>query len=84
MRLRDSGFTAVRVPAARHPCLSVINRAVAQLSENIYAAPAVDGAWWLWWSWAERIGPLDDIEPVAAKITHVLSPRNNPPADSRW
>jgi hypothetical protein len=52
----------------------VRNRAVSQLSDEVYAAPAEDGAWWLWWSWADQLAPIDEIESAAFKIAYVLTP----------
>jgi hypothetical protein len=52
----------------------VRNRAVLQLSDAVYAAPAEDGAWWLWWSWADQLAPIDEVESAAFKIAYVLTP----------
>jgi hypothetical protein len=52
----------------------VQNRLVSQLSEAVYAAPDGEGAWWLWWSWADQLAPIDDVDAVAVKIAHVLTP----------
>jgi len=52
----------------------VENRSVARLSEAVYAAPAEDGSWWLWWSWADQLAPIDDIDAAAFKIAYVLTP----------
>jgi hypothetical protein len=48
--------------------------AAAKLSETIYAAPAAAGSWWFWWSWADRIAPIGDVETAAFKIAYVLTP----------
>ncbi len=52
----------------------VENRSVPRLSEAVYAAPAEDGSWWLWWSWADQLAPIDDVDAAAFKIAYVLTP----------
>jgi len=52
--------------------LTVVNKAASQLSDNVYAAPAGDGSWWFWWSWAERLSPIKDVAVAAHAITRVL------------
>jgi hypothetical protein len=54
--------------------LRVENRSVPQLSETVYAALAEDGSWWLWWSWADRFAPIEDVDAAAFKIAYVLTP----------
>jgi hypothetical protein len=54
--------------------MAVQNRSISHLSDSVYAAPAEDGAWWLWWSWADRLAPIDEIESAAFKIAYVLTP----------
>jgi hypothetical protein len=57
-----------------HPCVRVTNTQVARMSEDVYAAPGRDGQWAFFWSWADKIGPIDDIEGAAVAIAYVLSP----------
>jgi len=52
----------------------VQNRTVFRLSDAVCAAPDGDGTWWLWWSWADKIVPIDDVEAAAFKIAYVLTP----------
>lgn len=54
--------------------LRVENQSVPQLSEAVYAAPAEDGSWWLWWSWADRLAPIEDVDAAAFMIAYVLTP----------
>jgi hypothetical protein len=61
-----------------HPCVRVTNTHLARMSEDVYAAPGGDGRWSFWWSWADRIGPIDDIETAALTIAYVLSPNPGP------
>ncbi len=72
--LAGRGFTAHVIQAGTRACISVANRSVPQLSEIVYTAPAHDGAWWFWWSWAERIAPVNEVETAAFKIAYVLTP----------
>jgi hypothetical protein len=67
------GFATTLVTGGGHPSLTVVHRLATHLSESIYAAPAKDNSWWLWWSWAERIAPVGETGTAAAKITHVLT-----------
>ena len=68
------GFSAQVLANGNELRLLVQNRAVSQLSDAVYAAPAEDGAWWLWWSWADQLAPIDEIESAAFKIAYVLTP----------
>jgi hypothetical protein len=72
--LAGRGFAAHLTQAGKHPCISVASRSVPQLSETVYAAPAPDGGWWFWWSWADRIAPVSEVESAAFKIAYVLTP----------
>jgi hypothetical protein len=71
--LRDRGF-AVRltIPQGGPPSLHVVNPHASALAENILAE-ATAGAWWFWWSWAERIAPADDPTEAADRVTRVLA-----------
>jgi hypothetical protein len=58
------------------PSLHVVNPAVSVLAEDVYAGRGQDGAWWFWWSWAERIASGEDLEGAAALIKQVLAARD--------
>ncbi|SRR5216683_7655670 len=74
--LGGRGFVTRIFDGGRHPGVSVINPKATQLCENVYAAPAGDGSVWFWWSWAERLAPIDDVDGAAVKIAHVLTPQD--------
>lgn len=61
-------------PTGRLPSLYVQNPepGAAMLCEHIFASPGQDGAWWYWWSWADKIAPAADPRAAAAAITRVL------------
>ena len=63
----------VMAPPGRVPSLYVVNPAARALEENVYAGRCSDGMYWFWWSWAERIAIVDDIDQAATTITRVLS-----------
>ena len=63
----------LQAPGGRVPSLHVVNPAASMLAENIFAACGRDGAWWFWWSWAERIAVAGDAEAAASRITQVLA-----------
>jgi hypothetical protein len=63
----------VMAPPGRVPSLYVVNPAARALEENVYAGLCSDGMCWFWWSWAERIAIVDDIDQAAATIVRVLS-----------
>ena len=71
--LRARGL-AVRlaIPQGGPPSLHVVNPRASALAENILAE-AVGGAWWFWWSWAERIAPADDPVDAAGRVVRVLA-----------
>jgi hypothetical protein len=75
--LHGRGFTVQVMRESEYPCVSVVNAAVPQLSENVYAARGPDGPWWFWWSWADQIAPVSDVETAAFKIAYVLTPHAN-------
>lgn len=72
--LDERGFAARVLATGGKLRVWVGNRLVPQLSEVVYAAPAGDGSWWLWWSWADQIAPIDDVAAAAVKIAYVLTP----------
>lgn len=65
--------TQLLTPPGRLPSLHVVNPAACALTEDVYAGRSRDGAWWYWWSWAERITSSEDVEGAAALIEHVLA-----------
>jgi hypothetical protein len=80
-RLRDlatnlghRGFSARMLAADDKLRLWVQHRSISRLSDTVYAAPAEDGSWWLWWSWADQLAPIDDVDEAAVKIAYVLTP----------
>lgn len=75
--LEAQGFAAQVASTGGYTGVRVTHRAVSQLSETIYAAPAGDGTWWFWWSWADQIAPISDIQTAAFKIAYVLTPHAN-------
>ena len=74
--LDKRGFGARVLATSGRLRVWVENRSVPQLSETVYAAPAEDGSWWLWWSWADRLAPIDDVDTAAFKIAYVLTPHD--------
>jgi hypothetical protein len=60
-------------PPGRKPSLYVTNPGARALEENVVAACGEDGIHWFWWSWAERISPVDDLDQAATTITRVLA-----------
>jgi hypothetical protein len=72
--LARRGFRAHLISNGQVPGVRVVNPAVSQLSEDVWAAPAEDASWWFWWSWAERITGIEDVDAAAFKIAHVLTP----------
>jgi hypothetical protein len=69
-----TSVTGAGIHHHHHPCVRVTNTHIARMSEDIYAAPDSRGRWAFWWSWADPIGPIGDIQQAALAITHVLSP----------
>jgi hypothetical protein len=54
--------------------LWVQHRVISRLYDTVYAAPAEDGSWWLWWSWADQLAPINDVDEAAVKIAYILTP----------
>ncbi|MFJ2034349.1 hypothetical protein [Streptosporangium sp. NPDC087985] len=78
-RLQVVGFQARVCSAPRRDVASmrVINPEVTSLTEIVYAAQEA-GQWHFWWSWAEKIAPVDEIDAVTKRIAHVLTPAGRP------
>jgi hypothetical protein len=73
-RLATDGWQVrLHAPPDRRPMLHVANPAVAFLSDLVTAGQGKDGQWWVWWSWAERISPAEDLDQAAANIGRVLA-----------
>jgi hypothetical protein len=51
----------------------VISTTVPTLSEVIFATQREEN-WWFWWSWAERIAPVDDMPTAVTRIRDMLTP----------
>jgi hypothetical protein len=66
------GFTAELGGRARQPSLRAANPDTPQLTERVLCERSGDGSWCYWWPWRQPIGPVDDVELVAGKITAVL------------
>jgi hypothetical protein len=62
-------------PPSRKPTLYVTNPGARALEENVYVDCGQDGMHWFWWSWAERISIVDDLDLAASTITRVLASR---------
>ena len=74
VELDRRGFSARVLVTGEKLRMWVQNRTFSQVSDAVYAAPAEDGSWWLWWSWADQLAPIDDVESAAFKIAYVLTP----------
>jgi hypothetical protein len=66
--------TALVAERGRIPCLTISSRHTA-LTEDIRADSDLFG-----WSWAEPLGPMDDLPGAARKITNVLGTARQPSA----
>jgi hypothetical protein len=70
--LRRRGMTADLVIApGRIPRLEIVHPGGA--AEDVYAWRGQDGAWWFWWSWAERIAATADLDEAAGRVEQVLT-----------
>lgn len=67
--------TRLMTPVGRVPSLHVVNPLASRLAEDVYVGRSLDGIWWFWWPWAERIAPGDDVKTAATLIARVLAAR---------
>lgn len=74
---RDGLSARIHVDRHGHPQAIVVNPDAPALSEDVSAAPQ-EGTWWYWWSWSEKIAPVDEVDAAAARICHVLTPLGRP------
>jgi hypothetical protein len=74
LNLGHRGFSARMLATDNELRLWVQHRSISRLSDTVYAAPAEDGSWWLWWSWSDRLAPINDVDEAAVKIAYVLTP----------
>ena len=72
--LDQRGFSARVLVTGEKLRLWVQHRSISRLSDAVYAAPAEDGSWWIWWSWADQLAPIDEVDAAAVKIAYVLTP----------
>lgn len=77
LRRRGFGVQLVATDARRdlppgRLCLWISSQADTASFEVVYAAPAYDGAWWLWWPETTRLIPLHDVATAAARIEQVM------------
>lgn len=59
--------TVLTTTGSDAPALRVVNRAAPGLAEDIRADLG-----FFWWSWCERIGPVEQAGAVASRIASVL------------
>ncbi|MCW2919720.1 MAG: hypothetical protein JWN52_7788 [Actinomycetia bacterium] len=73
-RLRADGWEAWLTVSSSHlPYVLVLNPKMRALNDEVIAAPDAAGDWWYWWSWAERIAPVDDAAQVVVWVARVLA-----------
>lgn len=66
--LHKQGLPAtVLTPQGRRPCVQAKSPQSSMLREDVYAESG-----WFWWSWADRLAPVTDVEAAARKIARVL------------
>jgi hypothetical protein len=61
----------------RQPALDVTNPHAPRLSDQVLTGMDADGQWWLWWSFAEKIAPADNLDRAVTVITRVLAHRED-------
>lgn len=66
--LARRGLAVTLAPDSERPVLEVVNPGVRLLSERVACE-----AEWFWWTWAERIAPVDDVRLAADSIAKVLT-----------
>lgn len=70
--LAGRGFDAQPLsPPGRMPRLQITHPAGG--TGDVYAWRCLDGAWWFWWPWAERIAHGSDLAGAVAAIEQVLA-----------
>ena len=65
--------TRLITPHGRPPSLTVRNPRARALAETVLAQSG-----WYWYSWAERIAPVDDVTGAAAIVARVLRAEGEP------
>jgi hypothetical protein len=71
--LERAGLNArVTQPIGRPPGLHVQNPELPALEEHVVLDRCDQGRWWLFWAWAERIAPADDLDGAVECIRRVV------------
>jgi hypothetical protein len=68
------GFHAQLRQSQGQAYIHVASSASRQLAGKVYAAPADDGDWWFWWTGADRIARIHEVDVAAFKIAYLLTP----------
>jgi hypothetical protein len=71
---RCGWYARLVVPESAPPRLHVVNPELPAMEDHLTIAHN-SNAWWLWWSWAQPIGPAHDLDGAVARITTVLAAR---------
>ena len=63
----DGTAYAMTFQHGRRSRLTITNRRAAVLTESVY----VENDWY-WWSWGEKLAPIDDVDQAARAVAAVL------------
>lgn len=63
----DGTAYAMTFQHGRRSRLTITNRRAAVLTESVY----VENGWY-WWSWGEKLAPIDDVAQAVGAIAVVL------------
>lgn len=70
-RLGANGYLTMLDTGSAHPRLDLVDRHRPSHGATILCEPGPNG-YWLWWAWAERIGPAGDLDTAIVIIDLLL------------
>ncbi|MEU5884048.1 hypothetical protein [Spirillospora sp. NPDC047279] len=72
--LTRHGHLTMIVTSGGRPRLEVLARATASRSGTVVCEADAGGEQWFWWTWADRIAPVRELERAALLVDGGLRP----------
>lgn len=70
--LTGRGYLTMIVTNGGRPRLEVLNRTDPERYGSVICAAGAHGERWFWWTWADRVAPVDALERAADLVDRQL------------